>query len=146
MNGAPIFSIRARVIAGAGNATVFSADFRTLKFHSAFRDFNTVTTHATAGRADWNPVIINGEVIFINRWSSTFAIKVDERCYIFTFAVLIVRHGIMCRIQKKLRYFVIRKKSFHPKKGMQKAMGIMFRGTRKMRKHGQVAFRVHEHV
>ena len=93
MNGAPIFSIRARGIAAAGNATVFSADFRTLKFHSAFRDFNTVTTHATAGRADWNPVIINGEVIFINRWSSTFAIKVDERCYIFTFAVLIVRHA-----------------------------------------------------
>ena len=75
-------------------------DFRTFEFHPAFCSFNTITTHAASGRTNRDSIFINRKVIFINRGSSTFSIKVDKWCYILTFEVLIIRHGIMCRIQK----------------------------------------------
>jgi len=90
--------------------------------HQVNMDVVDTTTCPT----DWNTIEIDGKVIFVDRWSSTFTVKVNKRCYMFTFAVLIIRHCIVCRIQKKLCYFVIRKKSFHSKESMQKAMGVRF--------------------
>lgn len=75
-------------------------DLRTFEFHSAFSNFNTITTHTASRGANRDSIFVNRKVIFINRGSSTFSIKVDKWCYILALEVLIIRHGIMCRIQK----------------------------------------------
>ena len=97
-------------------------DLRTFEFHSAFSNFNTITAHTASRRANRDSVFINRKVIFINRGSSAFSIQVDKWCYILTFEVLIIRHGIMGRIQKYFRNSVIRKKRFHPEKSVQESM------------------------
>ena len=98
------------------------ADFRAFEFHPAFCSFNTITAHTASGRTNRDSIFINCKVIFIDRGSSAFSIKVDKWCYILTFEVLIIRHGIMCRIQKYFRNSVIRKKRFHPEKSVQESM------------------------
>ena len=77
MNGASILGIRAWIVAGTGNTAVFSAYFGTLEFHASFRNFNTITVHAITTWTDWYTILINGKVVFIDRWSATFAVKID---------------------------------------------------------------------
>lgn len=137
VNNTSVFHIGAWVVAGIGNTAIFSADFWTFEFGLAFGSFHTITTYTITSLADWGTIWINGKVVFIDRWFSAFIVKVDKKCYIFTFALLIIRHSIMGRIQKKLWYFVVKKKIFHLKESVQKAMGVMFRRIRKMRKQWQ---------
>ena len=73
-------------------------DFRTFEFHPAFCNLNTITTHTASGGTNRDSIFINCKVIFIDRGSSTFSIKVDKWCDILAFEVLIIRHGIMGRI------------------------------------------------
>ena len=73
-------------------------DLRTFEFHASFRSFDTIAPHPVSGWADRNPVFINGKIIFIDRWSSSFAVKINKWCDVFAPKVLIVRHGIMCGV------------------------------------------------
>lgn len=119
MNRASVFCIRTGSFAGTGDTAVFMTDFRTFEFHPAFCNLNTITTHTASGGTNRDSIFINCKVIFIDRGSSAFSIQVYKWCYILTFEVLIIRHGIMCRIQKYFRNSVIRKKRFHPEKSVQ---------------------------
>ena len=131
MNSASVFGIRTWGFTGTGDATVFMADFMAFEFHSAFCSFNTITTHMASGGTKRNSIFINRKVIFIDRGFSVFSVKVDKWCYILTFKVLIIRHGIMCRIQKYFRNSVIRKKRFHPEKSVQESQPISQSGWEK---------------
>ena len=73
-------------------------DLRTFEFHASFRSFDTIAPHPVSGWADTNPVFINGKIIFIDRWSSSFAVQINKWSDVLALKVLIVRHGIMCRI------------------------------------------------
>ena len=95
MNCAPILGIRAWIVAGTGNTAVFSAYFGTLEFHASFRNFNAITAHAKTTWTDWYTILVDGKVIFINRWSSAFAIKVNEWCDVLTLEIQIIRHGML---------------------------------------------------
>ena len=135
MDCTSVFSIWTRFFACTGDTATGVTDFRTFEFHSAFSNFNTISTHTISRGTNRNTIFINRKVVFVNGRSSTFSIKVDKWCYILAFEVLIIRHGIMCRIQKYFWNSVIRKKRSHPEKSVQESMRIMFWSTAKMRKY-----------
>ena len=102
MYGSAIFGIGAGIFAGAGNASAFSAHSRAFEFCPAFCFLGAIPSHAVSCSADRNAIGIDGEIIFVNRRSSAFAIQVDKGSDIFTFAVFVLRHCVMSGIKQKL--------------------------------------------
>ncbi len=135
MDCTSVFSIWTRGFSCTGDTATGVTDLRTFEFHSAFSNFNTISTHTISRKTNRNTIFINNKVVFINGRSSTISKKVDKWCYILPFEVLIIRQGIMCRIQKYFWNSRIRKKRFHLEKSVQESMWIMFWSTAKMRKY-----------
>ena len=82
--------------------------------------------HFSACFADRDAVFGDGEIIFIFYFDAPLHIQVDKGLDVVFMAVNVLRHCIMGRIQEPLANMKIRKESFHPEPGFQKAKGVMF--------------------
>ena len=82
-------------------------------------------THFSLCFADRDSIFTDGKVILVFLLDAAFFIKVNECLNVFPITVEVVRHGIMCGIQKKLFYMEIRQKIFYLEKGMDKSVGIV---------------------
>ena len=114
--------------AGAVGAATRKTDPGTFELRSSFGGFGTIQTHAKAFFANRYAVISNGKIVFINRGPATLAIEVDKRFYAMFRAILIIGHGIVGGIQKKLCDVGLWKELFHGEEVIPKAMGIMSGG------------------
>jgi hypothetical protein len=94
------------------------------------------------------PSFPNGKIVFINRRPAALAIEIDKRFYAMFRAILIIGHGIVGGIQKKLCDTGLWKELFHGEEVIPKPMGIMSGSRAKQREYRQVIFGVRgsEHV
>ena len=114
--------------AGAGGAAACKTDPGTFELRSSFGGFGTIQTHAEAFFANRYAVIPNGKIVFINRRPAALAIEIDKRFYAMFRAILIIGHGVVGGIQKKLCDIGLWKELFHGEEVIPKAMGIMSGG------------------
>ena len=98
--------------------------------------------HPSSGTADGNTVFADGEIIFVSLLNTTLFIEINEGLDAMLFAVNIVRHGIVSRIEKQFLNMKIRQKVFHSKERMKKTMGIMHGSRIEQRKDRKIAFRI----
>lgn len=117
-------------------------DFGAFELCSPFGRFCAVPAHGMAFPAYRDTVIADGEVILIYRRSSPVGIEVNEGNNPMATAVFIVRHGIMCRVQKQLRDFCFWKELRHGEPVIKKHDGVMVGSGTEKREHGQVAVRI----
>ena len=75
-------------------------------------------------------------------YPTSVGIEVNERGNPMVTAVFIVRHGIMCRVQKKLGDFRCRKKLLHGEPAIKEADGVMPGGRAEERENRQVILQV----
>ena len=107
--------------AGAVGAATCKTDLGIFELRSSF-GFGTIQTHAEAFFANRYAVISNGKIVFINRGAATLAIEVDKRFYAMFREILIIGHGIVGGIQKKLCDIGLWKELFHGEEVIPKAM------------------------
>lgn len=108
--------------AGAVGAATCKTDLGTFELRSSFGGFGTIQTHAEAFFANRYAVIPNGKIVFINRRPATLAIEIDKRFYVMFRAILIIGHGIVGGIQKKLCDIGLWKELFHGEEVIPKTM------------------------
>lgn len=108
--------------AGAGGVATSKTDLGTFELRSSFGGFGTIQTHAEAFFANRYAVISNGKIVLINRRSATLAIEIDKRFYAMFRAILIIGHGIVGGIQKKLCDIGLWKELFHGEEVIPKTM------------------------
>lgn len=108
--------------AGAGGAAACKTDPGTFELRSSFGGFSTIQTHAEAFPANRYAVISNGKIVFINGRSAPLAIEIDKRFYAMFRAILIIGHGIVGGIQKKLCDIGLWKELFHGEEVIPKPM------------------------
>lgn len=108
--------------AGAAGSATCKTDLGTFELRSSFGGFGTIQTHAEAFSTNRYAVISNGKIVFINRGSATLAIEVDKRFYAMFRAILIIGHGIVGGIQKKLCDVGLWKELFHGEEVIPKTM------------------------
>ena len=108
--------------AGAVGVATCKTDLGTFELRSSFGGFGTIQTHAEAFFANRYAVISNGKIVFINRRSAPLAIEIDKRFYAMFRAILIIGHGIVGGIQKKLCDIGLWKELFHGEEVIPKTM------------------------
>lgn len=142
MHRPAIFCVGARFFTGTGDVSTGKANLRAFVFCPSFCGFRPIPAHDVAFPADWNPFAVNCEIILVNRRASPIGIQVNEWGNPIVTAVLIVRHGIVCRIQKQFRNVGLWQELPQREPVIEKADGIMPGGGTKERKHRQVIFRI----
>ena len=108
--------------AGAGGAVACKTDLGTFELRSSFGGFGTIQTHAKAFSADRYTVIPKGKIVLINRRPAVLAIEINKRFYAMFRAILIIGHGIVGGIQKKLCDIDLWKELFHGEEVIPKTM------------------------
>lgn len=108
--------------AGAGGSATCKTDLGTFELGSSFGGFGTIQTHTETFFANRHAVISNGKIVLINRRSATLAIEIDKRFYAMFRAILIIGHGIVGGIQKKLCDIGLWKEPFHGEEVIPKTM------------------------
>ena len=108
--------------AGAVGVATSKTDLGTFELRSSFGGVGIIQTHAEAFFANRYAVISNGKIVLINRRSSTLAIEINKRFYAMFRAILIIGHGIVGGIQKKLCDIGLWKELFHGEEVMPKTM------------------------
>lgn len=79
-------------------------------------------------------IAVDYEIIFIDRWASSVGIQVNERCDSMVMAILIVRHGVMGRIQKQFCNICFRQELLYGEPVIEKSNRIMSGSGAKERK------------
>ena len=69
-------------------------------YRKAFCNFDAIAPHSVSRWANRNAIFINSKVVLIYRQSAAFSIQINKWSDVLPFEVLIVRHGIVRRIQK----------------------------------------------
>lgn len=95
-----VFCIRTRIFASTERSAASETDFGASVFNTLLFGFNGSQFHYMTGRAQWNTVTINSDAILINRWSSTFSIKINECGNTIEFTVIVIRHRIMAESRR----------------------------------------------
>ena len=108
MNIPAIFGIRTGVFTSAFWWATFAGDFRTEVFGTPLFRFYSRLFHVESFWAQRNTILIN-------RRSVAFPVQVDKGCYAIAFAILIIRHGIMGRVENKFCDISFREHLFHGK-------------------------------
>ena len=108
--------------AGAGGVATSKTDLGTFELRSSFGGVGIIQTHAEAFFANRYAVIPNGKIVFINKGAATLAIEVDKRFYAMFRAILIIGHGVVGGIQKKLCDIGLWKELFHGEEVIPKTM------------------------
>ena len=114
--------------AGAGGAAACKTDPGTFELRSSFGGLGAIQTHAEAFSANRYAVIPKGKIVLINRRPAALAIEIDKRFYAMFRAILIIGHGVVGGIQKKLCDIGLWKELFHGEEVIPKTMGIMSGG------------------
>lgn len=98
--------------------------------------------HFSAGHADRDAILSDGEIVLVFYLYAAFLIEIDEGSDAVSLEVLIKRHSIMSRIQKDFGDMDIRKECLHGKPVVKESMGVMHGSRIQQRKDRQVAFRI----
>ena len=98
--------------------------------------------------ADGNAVRVDCKIFFINRRTATFVVQVNKGRDPMFHTVLIIRHGIVGRIDDDLLYNNIRKELFHGIPCVKETVRIMPGGRAKEREDRKVIFGIggSEHI
>lgn len=142
MHRPAIFCVGARFFTGTGDISTGKANLRAFEFCSSFCGFRPIPAHDVAFPADGNPFVVNCEIIFVNRGASPIGIQVNEWGDPMVTAVLIVRHGIVCRVQKQFCNVGLWQELLQREPVIEKADGIMPGSRAKERENRQVVFRI----
>ena len=115
---------------------------------SALYEFGAVPAHGMPFPAYRDTVIVDGEIVLIDRWPAAFAVKVDEWSNFVFATVFVISHGIMGGIQQKFVHIRLRQELLHGIPVIKEAEGIMPRGGAEKGEDGQVIFRIRgsEHI
>lgn len=142
MHRPAIFCVGARFFTGTGDISAGKANLRAFEFCPSFCGFRPIPAHDVAFPADGNPFVVNCEIIFVNRGASPIGIQVNEWGDPMVTAVLIVRHGIVCRVQKQFCNVGLWQELLKREPVIEKADGIMPGSRAKERENRQVVFRI----
>ena len=122
MNGPSIFRIGAWIFTGAGDAAACEADPGAFKLCPSLRRLCSIPAHNMACPAYRQTVIIDDEIVFVNRRPSAFAVEINKRCDAMFPAVFIIRHGVMGGVQNELLHISFGEKPFHRIPGIQETV------------------------
>ena len=141
MDGSTIFGIETGIPAGACDLPVGKTDLRAFELLPSLGRFCAVLAHGVPFPT-YRHAAVDGKVIFVNGRLSPVGIEGNERDNAVVAAVFIVRHCIMCGVQKELCYVCFRQELFHGIPVVKETNGVMPGSGAKEREDGQVVLRI----